>query len=76
VKTLIYMSEEIKKPSPDPKRITVVQQGGDIRYAGNLKLVDKNGKVVARVKFKADGLPTAPEHKVRAWVETECEVVG
>jgi len=75
VKTLIYMSEEIKKPSPDPKRITVVQQGTDIRYAGNLKLVH-GGKVIARIRFKPEGLETAPSHHVRAWVETECEVIG
>jgi hypothetical protein len=75
VKTLIYMSDEIKKPKPNPKRITVVQQGGKIKYSGNLKLM-YDGKVLARIRFKPEGLQTAPSHHVRAWIETECEVIG
>ena len=74
MKTLIYMSEEIKKKDPDRNRVTVTQRGQAIQYGGNLKLVDKKGKTLAEIVVDPTGLKSAPEHHVRAWVETELRV--
>lgn len=74
MKTLIYMSEELRKAEPDVNRVTITQRGKDIKYGGSLKLVDKAGKTVARVLVDPKGMKAAPEHHVRAWVETELRV--
>ena len=74
MKTLIYMSEEIKKKDPDVNRVTVRQVGKRIRYGGSLSLVNDQGEVLARIKVNPQGLKAAPHHNVRAWVETKLRV--
>ena len=73
MKTLIYMSEEIKKKDPDVNRVTIRQTGKRLRYGGSLNLV-KDGEVLARIRVNPKGLRTTPKHHVRAWVETKLEV--
>jgi hypothetical protein len=71
----IYMSEELKKKDMDVSRATVVQSGEKLTYGGPLRLV-KDGQTVAWLKIDPKGLESAPEHHVRAWIETDCEVAG
>ena len=75
VKTLIYMSEELKKPKMDVSRATIVQSGPTIKYGGQLRIVDKQGNTLASVLIDPKGLKAAPDHFVKAWIETEYEVV-
>ena len=69
----IYMSEELKKRDMDVSRSTIVQENGEIRYGGPLELRHK-GKTVARLMIDPEGMKEAPEHHVRAWIETDLEV--
>ena len=55
MKTLIYMSEEIKKKAPDVNRVTIRQTGKRLRYGGSLNLV-KDGEVLAQDQGKSQRL--------------------
>lgn len=72
---LIYMSEELKKKDMDVSRAVIVQEGQSMTYGGQLRLVH-NGIEVARIRIDPKGLQEAPEHHVRAWIETDCEVLA
>lgn len=67
------MSEELKKKKPNPERITVRQVGQQLTYGGPL-VIKYNGVEVARIEVDLNGTPLAPEHNVRVWISTECEV--
>lgn len=67
------MSEELKKKDMDVSRSTIVQEGQTLTYGGPLRLVH-NGMEVARILIDPKGLKEAPEHHVRAWIETELDV--
>jgi hypothetical protein len=69
------MSEELKKKDMNVSRATIVQRGDELTYGGCLLLMYE-GKTVARVRIDPKGLQAAPDHYVKAWIETDLEVMS
>ena len=69
MKTTIFMNHHIKDPKTTEPVITVMK-GGQAVYTNKAEIV-VDGRVVAVVRYRADGRGSGSRHHhVRAWIET------
>jgi hypothetical protein len=74
-KAFIYMNHFIKEKKVTDPVITVQYEGNkNVVYSNCVELHDDAGRCLVRIVFDPDGLPNAPFHHVRAWVETRLNV--
>lgn len=65
----LYFNHNLKEKTPEPK--ATLLHKGRLVYGNTLEILDRKGRVVARLKT---GRLKTPSHQVIAWLETNAPV--